>query len=370
MLTLTAAACSSETPAPVQQTVSAPTEVVQSSAVPNLRPVAGIVRSQTSSALSAKVLGNVVRVHVSEGDVVRAGQLLVEIDDRDGRAQSALAAAGRSEIENAIAAAAAAVQGAQANATLAEATFKRFSALRERRSVSAQEFEDVQARYTAAQAGLQQAKSTHAQLISKRGGAAAMSTQAANFLDYSKVRSPINGVVTARMVDAGAQAAPGMPLVMVEDPRSLRIEATVPEDLTVNIGDIVTIEADGQRFESRVTHIQPNVDAMSRSALIKIALDRPLRTGTYARVLFRTGERNAVSVPETAIARRGQLTSVLVVGADGIARMRLVTLGERAGNRIEILSGLDAGERIVLQPSGTVRDGVKIAGIAAVGGAS
>jgi len=341
-----ALACGSDAPKPIDRpTVDAATTVVQTVTVPSTRGVAGTVVSSNVSPLASKVVGNVVRVLVSEGDRVRAGQLLVEIDAREGKARTDHARAGSVEIERAI-------DAAQANATLAETTLRRYTALFERRAVSAQEFDEVKARYDSARADL-------ARLVAKRDEVRAMRDEAQIFLDYSYVRSPIDGVVTRRFVDPGAQAAPGMALVTVEDARSFRVEATVAEGIRVRPGDPVTVEIGGTRIDARVANVQPGVDPTSRSALVKITLGArtfPLRSGAYARVLLPTGTRTALTIPASAIVRRGQLTSVFVVGNDGVARMRLITAGENN----EVLSGLEPGERIVTEPS-KVTDGAKIA---------
>jgi RND family efflux transporter MFP subunit len=323
--------------------IQAPTAIVESATIPATRSVAGSVRSSNISPLAAKVMGNVVRVHVSEGDSVRAGQLLVEIDSREGRAQTDRARAGSAEIEQAI-------EAARANAALAESTFNRYSALRDRQSVSPHEFDGVRTRFETARAEL-------ARLLAKRDEVKAMGDQANAFLDYSFVRSPINGIVTGRFIDPGAQAAPGMPLVTVEDANSFRVETSVPESLHVQQGASVTIDSGGQRTEGKVTHVQPSLDGRTRSSLVKIApaAGTPLRSGQYVRVIFQTGERSAITVPPGAILRRGQLTSVFVVDPDGVARMRLVTLGEDG----EILSGLQKGERIVTDAS-RVTDGARV----------
>ena len=328
---LTVTACSHEEPkaASAPPTVTAPTTVVRLSSLSATRALAGTVRSSNVSPLSAKAMGNVLRVHVAEGDRVQAGQLLVEIDAREARAQSAAASS--------------AIVAAEANASLADATFRRFSALLERHSVSPQEFDDVRAKRDAARAEVSRMR--------------AMATQANVFVGNSEVRAPMNGIVTARFVDPGAQAAPGMPLLTIEDANAFRIEATAPEDLNVRAGDPVTIDTGVQQIEARVTRVQPNVDASSRGSLVQIDLARGgvLRSGSYVRVLVATGQRDALTVPPTAIVQRGQLTSVFVVGPDGLAHMRLVRLGDGG----EVLSGLDAGERIVVDAA-KVRDGVKV----------
>ncbi len=152
-----------------------------------------------------------------------------------------------------------------------------------------------------------------------------------------------------------------MPLLTVEDDRATRVETSAPEDLAVREGDAVAIEAAGKRIAARVTRVVAALDPAARSAIVKIDLPpgAGLRSGTFANVLFTAGARRAVAVPVAALQTRGALASVFVVGRDGVARLRLVTAGDAAGDRIEILSGLDAGETIVTRLRG-MTDGVRV----------
>ncbi len=348
------AACGSETVRQTTQTVNAPVEVIREATLPETRITTGTVRSTTVSPLAAKVMGNVTRVLVSEGQRVRAGELLMEIDDREGRAKTQQATAGTEQVDAAIAA-------AQANANVMAATYKRFAALRERGSVSPQEFDEVNARNRAAQAQLEQAR---AQKSQARAGL----SEAQTFLSYSQVRSPISGIVTARMIDPGAQAAPGMPLLTVEDDSKYRVETTVDEELAGSIhnGDSVQIDAGAHPVTGRITNVAA-VDPATRSALVKVDLPpgSGLRSGAFVRVAFTTGTRQGITVPSSAITRRGQLTSVFVVDKDGLSRLRLVTLGDAQGERVEVLSGIDPGETIVPAPTNEMREGVKVSAVTA-----
>ncbi len=343
---ITAFACARTPETAATAPVSAPTQIVRSATMPDLRFVSGTVRSSNVSPLSAKVMGNVTRVFVSEGDVVRAGEPLLEIDSRDLRARSDQARAQASEVEQAIAA-------AQANANVMAATFKRFAALRERGSASPQEFDEISAKNSAAQAQLEQA-------LARRAQVRAAVSEAETFVGYSTIRAPFDGVVTARMIDPGAQAAPGMPLLTIEDSSSYRVESTIDEALAsqVHAGDEVVVDG----FKARVATITPSFDPATRTALVKISLphDARLRSGSFVRVGFNAGTRNAIAIPAGAIARRGELTSVYVIDSSGTARLRLVTLGEERDGAFEVLSGLDDGERIVTRISSAVRDGVRV----------
>lgn len=342
---LVAVACTHREKPIERETVDAPVAIAQQAALPSYHSVAGTVRAETTSTLAANVVGTVTRVHVAEGDHVRTGDLLVEIESREPRAQVDRARAGSSEVERAI-------EAARANAQLAEATYRRYEALRERGSASQQEYDETKARHTAAQAELER-------LTARRDEARAAATQAEAVLDFSRVRSPIDGVVTTRFVDPGAQAAPGVPLLAIDGKGATRIDANVPETVPVRAGDRALVISGDREIAARVARVQPSVDAAARSALVKLQLEEPLRAGTYVKVLFPVGARDAVTVPQSALVRRGQLTSVFVVGSDRIARMRLVTIGSTGAGRTEILSGLAKGEQIVSAPA-RVRDGVVV----------
>jgi len=340
---LLSAACRAPEMAPERTTVDAPVSVVERTALPTLHTVAGTVRSRNTSTLSANVIGTIVSVTVNEGDAVKAGDVLVAIDAREPVAQLDRARAGREEVERAI-------EGATANVQLTEATFRRYEALHERGVASRQDLDEARARHVAAQAELNR-------LAARRGEARAAATQAGAVLDFSSIRAPIAGIVTARFVDPGAQAAPGVPLLTIEEARATRVDAYLPEGVLARIGDRVFVDAGGQRVPARVTHVQPALDSGSRSSLVKLELDQPLRSGAFVKVLISTGSRDTITVPNTALVRRGALTSVFVVDAQHVARMRLITVGSTDAARTEVLSGLDAGETIVIAPA-NVRDGV------------
>lgn len=344
-------------------------EVVRPATVDNIFEATGTVRSRTSSNLSAKMMGNVTSILAVEGDRVRAGQLLLTIDSRDVTAQLSKANAGRDEINGAIAGAAAAAAGAEANQTFAEATYKRYVALKERRSVSPQEFDEVEAKYRGASAQLEAARQMHDSLLSRRRQVDADISAARTYVSYAAITAPIDGIVTSKFVDVGAQAAPGMPLLRIEDERNYQLEVTLDESQLgkVQKGQAVTVRLDtGGEVAGQVREVSPALDPMTRSFTVKIDLppNPALRSGIYGRALIPVGTKTAVTVPATALVRNGQLTFVYAVDREGAARLRLVKTGPVSAGRVEILSGLDGGENIVADGVGQLRDGVKVSGSA------
>lgn len=357
-------------------------EVVSASPVDEYYEAVGTVRSRTTSVLSAKVVGNVMAVHVREGDRVRSGQVLVEIDNRDTTAQLRKAQAGTSEAENAlqevesaIRAAESAIAAAEANKALATSTYHRFQALLERRSVSQQEFDEAQAKYQAAVAEVERLRQVHQSLLAKKNQAMAKieqakaeTTAAQVMVGYARVTAPMAGIVVAKHVDVGTLAAPGVPLLTIEDGARYRLEATVDESQLgkIRLGDHTSVRVDAigdRELDGRVAEIVPAADPRSRTYTVKIDLPMEagtLRSGLYGQARFKIGQRSAITVAPSAIVRRGQLVGVYVVDSSGLARLRLVQLGKSYGDRVEVLSGLNEGDRIIVENVAAITDGAQV----------
>jgi multidrug efflux pump subunit AcrA (membrane-fusion protein) len=385
LLVMITASCSKkQEAAPLEKTpvVShVPTETVKTAAVADFYEAVGTVRSKTTTTLSSKVVGSVISMRVREGDRVRAGQLLAEIDSRDARTQADKAQAGLreaqtsvDEVEKSIRAAEAARAAAEANRNLAAATFRRYQALLDRKSVSQQEFDEAQARYKVAEAEVERAKRMLESIQARRNQVTARVDQARAdvagaqvYVGYSRITAPISGVVTMKQADVGTLAAPGTPLLTIEDGSSFRLEAAVEEsrirDVRLNQPVIVLIDALGDdTLSGRVVEIVPATDPSSRSYTVRIELPaRPLlRSGLFGKARFATGERQAITIPQKAIVQRGQLTGVYVIDSSGIARLRLITIGKATGERVEVLSGLSDDDRVVTDANAGVSDGSKV----------
>jgi len=330
-----------------------PVLAVQQANVPDLLEAVGTVRAAQTSDAASQMMGNIVEIRAHEGDHVQRGQVLAVIDDSQPRAA----------VDRATAADLAAQQqlvGADSDLDLAESTLKRYQNLYERKSVSPQEFDEVKARQQAALARRDMAKAGQAQ-------AQAALSQARTSLDYTRIRAPFEGVVTEKKADSGTLASPGMPIFTVEDVRHYRLEATVNEnDLRyVRTGQQVSvaIEAlDKAGLNGRVVQIVPAADSASRTFLVKIDLptDTHLRSGLFGRVQFSRGERQALLIPRSAVVERGQLQGVYVLDQNKVASLRYITLGKRSGAEVEVLAGLQDGERLVAKPGAVDLNGKSI----------
>ncbi len=319
---------------------------VQKANVPDLLEAVGTVRAAQTSAAASQMMGNIVEIRVHEGDHVQRGQVLAVIDGSQPRAA----------VDRATAAELAAQQqrmGADSDLALAESTLKRYQSLYEKKSVSPQEFDEVKARQQAAIARRDMAKAGQAQ-------AQAALSQTRTSLDYTRIRAPFDGVVTEKKADSGTLASPGMPIFTVEDVRHYRLEVTVNENDVqyVRTGQQVSVVIDALSkagLKGKVAQIVPAADPASRTFLVKIELptDTLLRSGLFGRAQFSRGERQALLIPRSAVVERGQLQGIYVLDQNKVAGLRYITLGKPSGADVEVLSGLQSGERLVAEP-GTV----------------
>jgi RND family efflux transporter MFP subunit len=330
-----------------------PIVAVQRTQVPDVLEAVGTVQAAQTSVLASQAMGNIVEIRVREGDRVQRGQVLAVIDEAQPRAALERARAADVAAQQEVAA-------AETDLTLANATYKRYQTLYDRKSVSPQEFDEIKAREQGARARREMAQAGQAQ-------AQAAISQAQTSLDYTRIRAPFDGVVTEKKVDAGTLASPGMPVFTVEDVRRYRLEATINEgDLRiVKLGQSVPVLVDALEsvgLKGKVVQIVPAVDPASRSFVVKLELPATegLRSGLYGRAQFARGERQAVLIPRTAVLERGQLQGVFALDSNRVAGLRYVTLGEPSGDMVEVLAGLEGGEQLVMKPGDRDLNGKRI----------
>lgn len=341
-------------------------ETAAASTIVDTYRASGTVRARYTAAIAAKIAANILEVRVQAGDRVTAGQILIVLDRANLEANLRRAEAACAEAEGAIAEAANAIGAANANLDLARVTHKRMEDLLAKASVSQQESDESQMRLKNAGAAVEMAVSKLRQAVARRSQAEAELTAARVVLGYATLTAPFPGLVTERNADPGSLTTPGAPLLTVEREGNLRLETSIDESRLglVRIGEQVEVEIDGLHLtvRGRVVETVPLIDAATRSFTAKIDLPSVpgLRAGLFGRATFPGREREVLLVPQSAVLERGQVRSVYVV--EGYtARLRLVTLGEARDNRREILSGLTAGEKIIVAPPPLLSDGSRVA---------
>lgn len=368
-MALVLAGCGGETAHKTEAASAAPVavETIAVAAAPFAEgyEASGTVRARTTAVISAKVMGYVREVAAQVGEHVKEGQRLVTLDARDLEANYQRADAGLNEARAAMHEVDSAIAGAKAQLDLAQVTFKRMQELFDKKSISNQEYDEANARLKAAEAGYASALSKRVQLQSRINQAEQELNSAGIMRGYATISAPFAGVVTAKSVDQGNLATPGAPLLSIEREGEFRLEVPVEESRLASIhtgqGVNVSLDALDRTIPARVGEIVPAVDAASRTYTVKIDLPAlpQLRSGLYGRAVFAGGVRQALMVPEQAVSERGQLQSVMVA-ENGTARTRLITLGHRQNGRVEVLSGLTAGEKVISPAPAALADGARV----------
>jgi RND family efflux transporter MFP subunit len=302
--------------------------------------VRGVVQPARQAAVSSRVMGPVVALNVHPGATVAKGQILVEIepDTADGQLAQARGALAQ----------------AQAALALSERNFQRFKALRAENAASELELDMARMQFEQARGAVAQAE----------GAVSAASSVAAD----SQVTAPFAARVVQTLVEVGDLAAPGRPLVQVESLGGQQIWLTVREgDIDrVAIGDQIGVRLDARPDLGEVTgvvqEIVPSADPATHTFTVKVALgDIQVPSGFSGRALISGDSTERLVVPTSAVHRRGGLELVVVRAADGTARTRAVTTGGMVGDAgIEVLSGVDMGESVVINAPGPVADGTPL----------
>jgi membrane fusion protein, multidrug efflux system len=287
----------------------------------------GTVQPRRKISLASQVLATIREIAVHAGDRVKADQVLVVLDDRDLQAQRREAVA--------------AMTAANAELATRARDSKRYKMLLAGKAVSKEEYDKVEGAYQVAEAQFLRAKEQVSRIDV--------------LLSYTQIRTRMAGIVADRFADPGDLAAPGKPLLAIHDPRDLELHAHVRETLAGVLRPGMTlsihVDAAGLHMEGKVREIVPQAEAASRSVLVKIALPadlaRKLYMGMFGRVAIPVGFTDRIMVPVAAVQYVGQLELVEVVGPRGPER-RFIRTGRRFGDKIEILSGLNQGEKVLL----------------------
>jgi RND family efflux transporter MFP subunit len=297
--------------------------------------VEGVVEAVRQSTLAAQIAGRVITLPAKAGDAVKAGQVLAQID-----ARSAIQAQAASQSQ---------VREAQANLANAARKYERTQRLFAQKFISQAALEQSEADYLAAQA--------------QTAAAIANASQSATSTSLTTIVAPYNAVIAATEVEVGDMAIPGRPLITLFDPRELRVTATLPQAVLAQarLDSPVRIELPTLKrtLTARRVTVIPMAD--TRTHTTRVRLDIPdsagLMPGQYALASIVTGRARALTIPEVAVLRRSEVTAVYVLDAHGHAQLRQVRLGESAGDGlIEVLAGLNAGERVAIEP---VRTGIE-----------
>jgi RND family efflux transporter MFP subunit len=338
--------------APAVVVKGATLENVRNVAIPELLDVVGTVRARTSAVVSTRIPGTVSVLRVREGDRVKKGQLLAQLDAQENQATAAVATSAVDEARRGL-------DEALSRKKLADSTFDRYQNLFKEQAVSRQEF-DV--RQTEKDMAAQAAARAESRLKQAEAGAKASTTMS----DYTRIIAPISGVVASKQADLGATVFPGQPLMTIEDDGSYQLELAIPENVAAKVKPgtslQVTLDSMGGAFAARIAEIVPTADPASRTFIAKITLSQKgLKSGMFGRGALSLGTSiNGITILKSAVVERGALSSVWALDKENVAHLRIVKVGRQSGERIEILSGLSDGDRVVITGVEKVTEGAKV----------
>ncbi len=373
LVTAAVSACGSSDSPATQATRDPPLAVTTTAAalaeVPERLEAGGIVAAGASAVVTSRVVAPVTEMRVRAGDRVRAGQVLVVLDDGAIGAQARQAAASEAAAGQALSAAETEYASASAVGKLADAWHARIASLHERKAATSQELDEAEARRASAAAGVAGAQARIEPARAQGAAARAAAEAARTTHGFAVIEAPFAGLVTETMTDPGNLASPGVPLLRLDSLGSPRVEVRVDEARVAHVqpGDRVEVlleSGSGSHVEGVVTEVARTVAADERAFTVKVSLpeDQAERTGTFARVRFRGPVRQALLVPAAAVRRQGQIATVFVV-EDGVARLRLLQTGAAIGERLEVLAGLQPGEILVADPPPSLADGRRVTGV-------
>lgn len=328
-----------EQPAAVKgATIKATVVTVQQSVLPIVASTPGTVVARQQVQIASRLTGFIREMNVQEGQSVVAGQRLFTVDPADVQGQVSMARAGLAQAEAALAD--------------AKADYERFGALYKEEAIAKMQWDKIRLQYQVSQ---QQSAAARA----------AFETASAQ-MKYATVVAPFGGVITQKMANAGDLATPGRAVLALENPASLQVQTSVEREVFSRLkpGAAVSVQADGQAGElaGKVALLVPASDPVTHSYLVKIDLPEGhgLRSGNFVRVAFPLGSREGMRVPAGALLERAGITGVFVVDAQGIAHYRMVRAGAATGGSVEILAGLNPGERVVTSATTAMQTGDKV----------
>ena len=306
---------------PTLPPIKAQVVTVHLETVPVLTEITGAVHAVERAQLSAKIMGSIDEMPFALGQRVKRGDPLVTISAGEIKARVAQA----ESLYN------------QASRDLA-----RERELLPKGASTATMVKDLEDRCVGAEAMLREAKV---------------------IFSYATIRAPFDGVIARNFANAGDLASPGLPLVEIEGLNGFEVQTGVPDSLAgdLSVGRLLVVQTpvEGAPFSGKISEISSAADPNAHTVAVKITVPESVavRSGQFVKIQVPGAPIRALLTPGSAVTTVGQMERVFVVGSDNRAVLRLVKTGDQRGNQVEILSGLDDGDRVILAPTAGMREG-------------
>lgn len=324
----------------------------------------GTLQARVPIVLSARTTATIIALHADEGDTVKPGELLVELDARELAAKSAAAAAAIDTVARNIAAAEAGLAKAEADLELASSNYSRDQEIFDAGYISPAALDTARATLRSAQAS---AESARAAVAARRAEARSVEQEARHaktLLSHARIVAPTSGVIVQRAAEVGNTAMPGTPILRMVDPATLWISARIDESVAGRVapGQSARIRLrTGETLLGKVARISRQADAAARELEVNVSFDQPparFALDQEAEVTIHTGDERGVIVPASALAQVDGKRGVLVA-ADGRARFVAIETGTAADGRVLMRRGVEVGTVVLANPGG-LRPGVRV----------
>jgi HlyD family secretion protein len=361
-------------PTPKPQPQGLKTQKVERKVYPLIIGQVGTVRAQTEAMVASRIMAQVKEILVKEGDPVSGGETSVEptimamLQDADIKARLRQAEAQIDSLGRAVEAAGAKlgaaraqVQAAQANRDRALADYRRYEELRRGEAATGQQVEHARAQKDVAEANVSAAlkevwaaESEIKRIEAQREQSEAAVAEARIMLSYTVIRAPFTGKIVRKLMNVGDMASPAQPMFMIETTSQLELHASLSESFIPRISlrqeMEVHVDALNRTFPGVVREIVPKSDPSTRTVLVKVTLppDPDLVNGLFGSLRVPCGRYEALVAPAKAVREVGQLMLVDVLGFHGTPQRRFVTLGQAHDDLVEVLSGLQADEQVIV----------------------
>ena len=369
--------------AKTNETAAAPKAVSVASATAEEQPLSRFIRATGSlmaeeqASVAAETAGRVIAAPVERGTSVLEGAELIRLSSEETDAQLKEAEANAAQIEarlgisgggtfdvNAVPE----VQNAKASHDLAQSEFNRIKSLLDQHVVSQSEYDQRRTQLEATRQQYEAAKNGASQLFQSLLAARARVALARKAFADTTVRAPFTGAVAERVVSVGDYVTRGTRVAVVVRTNPLRVRLTVPEQFisAVSVGEPVNFAVDaypGREFTGKVQFVSPSLQADQRALTVEAMVPNPkaeLKPGLFATARIELHERAAgIVIPASAVLTSGGTSRVYVVNGDKVDE-RIIAVGQTLGDRVEVTSGLKAGERVATTNVGQLADGMKV----------
>jgi RND family efflux transporter MFP subunit len=324
--------------ATMTNTIKANVISIKTNSVPIIANAPATVIAEQQAEIASRIMGFIREINVEVGQKVSAGQRLFRIDPSDIQGQVSQANAGL----------------AQAQAALADAKndYERFGTLYKEEAIPKAQWDKIRLQYQV----------TQQQFAAAKAGLGSAGAQ----MNYATPTAPFAGVITQKLANVGDLAAPGRPILVMENPTKLQVQTQVPEDVFTHlqIGTPVSLHIDSTNSDitGKVANLVTAADPVSHTHLVKISLPEGhgLQSGMFIQASFSKGMAAGLNVPASAILNRAGITGVFIVDTQGIAHYRMVRVGDTQNDMTTIQAGLNSGEQIVTSNTDHLESGDKV----------